>query len=299
MVLGMRVAVATGELIRCGGKTVKNVSGYDLTKLFIGSLGTLGAITEVTLRTVPLPESARTLVFVCAEPKQAVAFARAVMESQLLPSALEFINAEAAECICSQSSVTLPHDGNLVLADFEGATEAVARQALDAANAALGAGLNAPVALEDEERVRLLQAVTDASSPALSGRPQAVWRICCPISRVPDAIDICNKLDTAIVAGLETGIVHLVTEEEAQIDNAVETAVAPAVAEWEGTMTAVTVGGKTRLVTPPPDGLHVMRRLKARFDPAEVLPTAFLSPSEPVASGLTRHRRKAMDNGTA
>lgn len=294
LVLGMKVALATGELVQCGGKTVKNVSGYDITKLFIGSLGTLGAITEVTFRTVPLPEAAQTLLFTCTEPQQAARFARAVTESQLLPSALEFINADAAERIYTRSRASLPHDAGLVLTDFEGVTEAVERQSRDVADAALGAGLIGPVALNGEERIRLLQAVTDIAGGDPEGRLPAAWRICCPISRVADIVALCDGLGNdanspaAVVAGLETGVMHLVAE-EARVENAVETAVAPAVAQWGGTMTALTAERELRLVTPPPDGLHLMRRLKARFDPAEVLPTAFLSSPEPIASGSTRH----------
>ncbi len=66
--LGLRVALSTGEVIKTGGRTVKNVAGYDLTKLFVGSLGSLGAILEVTLRLMPAPE--RRAVMLATLPKE-------------------------------------------------------------------------------------------------------------------------------------------------------------------------------------------------------------------------------------
>src|SRR4029077_13407450 len=60
LVIGMKVVLASGEQIKAGGKVVKNVAGYDMCKLFVGSLGTLGIIIEVTLRVAPIPETAAT-----------------------------------------------------------------------------------------------------------------------------------------------------------------------------------------------------------------------------------------------
>src|SRR2546422_2491144 len=62
LVIGMKMVLASGEQIKAGGKVVKNVAGYDMCKLFVGSLGTLGVITEVTFKMAPLPETFRTIV---------------------------------------------------------------------------------------------------------------------------------------------------------------------------------------------------------------------------------------------
>ena len=59
--LGLEVVLASGEVMRTGGKTIKNVTGYNLTQLFCGSEGTLGLITEITVKLIPLPETKRTL----------------------------------------------------------------------------------------------------------------------------------------------------------------------------------------------------------------------------------------------
>jgi glycolate oxidase FAD binding subunit len=98
LVLGMRVVLATGERIRCGGKVIKNVSGYDMNKLFIGSLGTLGIITEVTFKLLPLPVTRATVAGVFSEIAQATTVVTRILESFLLPEAMELLNGQAVAC---------------------------------------------------------------------------------------------------------------------------------------------------------------------------------------------------------
>jgi len=87
MVIGMKVILAGGECVKAGGKVVKNVAGYDMCKLFVGSLGTLGIITEVTLRVAPVAESAATFIVRCSKT-QAQRFIDELSRSQLLPAAV-------------------------------------------------------------------------------------------------------------------------------------------------------------------------------------------------------------------
>ena len=91
LVIGMKVVFAAGEQIKAGGKVVKNVAGYDMCKLFVGSLGTLGIITEVTLRMSPIPESAATVI-ASATLAQAERFTDELSRSQLLPAAVFLSN---------------------------------------------------------------------------------------------------------------------------------------------------------------------------------------------------------------
>jgi FAD/FMN-containing dehydrogenase len=79
LVLGIRFVTPTGDIVGAGGKTVKNVSGFDISKLMIGSLGSLGIICEITLRLLPLPENMETLVFTFDSFSDAGGFATALL----------------------------------------------------------------------------------------------------------------------------------------------------------------------------------------------------------------------------
>lgn len=95
-VIGMRVAHADGRISKAGSRVVKNVSGYDLCKLYTGSYGTLGVITEVNFKLQPLPESEATCVIMFDNSSDAQEAVQKILRSQLLPDALELIDAKAA-----------------------------------------------------------------------------------------------------------------------------------------------------------------------------------------------------------
>jgi len=140
VVLGIRHVAPNGEIIGMGGKTVKNVAGYDLCKVMIGSLGTLGILCEMTLRLLPLPEKSGTWFFFFAGLKETAAFVDAVFSRPLHPCAMEILNRRG----CEDLSLKWPQreKGGLygVVAAFEGAEEAVDRMKAEVQALADGAG---------------------------------------------------------------------------------------------------------------------------------------------------------------
>jgi len=125
-VIGMKVLLADGKLVKAGGRVVKNVAGYDLCKLFTGSYGTLGLITELTFKLRPLPKKTWTLlVWGAVEPL--MIGARKIVSANLFPSAVELLStAFAAEADFAERNEAL------LLVRFTGSREAVEKQSLKA-----------------------------------------------------------------------------------------------------------------------------------------------------------------------
>ncbi len=99
LLLGVTVVGADGAIVRGGGKVVKNVAGYDLPKLYIGSFGTLGILVEATLKLRPRPDEDRLVIARFERLKEGGMAARAIMASDLIPSALELVDAEAGRAL--------------------------------------------------------------------------------------------------------------------------------------------------------------------------------------------------------
>jgi len=125
LVLGMRVALANGKIIHVGGKTVKNVAGYDLSKVFIGSYGTLGIITEVTFRLLPSPQVRQLLSAVFDSLEMALNWVMQVMDSELLPTSLTALDQRATQLVFRDSADI---GGCALIISLDGSAETVERQ---------------------------------------------------------------------------------------------------------------------------------------------------------------------------
>lgn len=114
-VIGMEVVTPTGEVIRVGGKTVKNVTGYDLTRLIVGSEGTLGIVTEATLRLIPRPPARRTLLAHFPRLKDAGYAITRILSSGILPAAMELMDNACIRAVESYRPHGLPTDAEALL----------------------------------------------------------------------------------------------------------------------------------------------------------------------------------------
>jgi len=121
VVIGVTVVTADGAVVRGGGKVVKNVAGYDLPKLFVGSYGTLGVIVEVTTKLRPLPDAEKLVGVGFERLKDMGIAARAIMASDLIPNALELLDGEASRALGLGTSPSL-------VAGFDGLAEQVTWQ---------------------------------------------------------------------------------------------------------------------------------------------------------------------------
>ena len=165
LLIGITVVRADGTVARSGGKVVKNVAGYDIGKLFAGSLGTLGLITEATFRLHPQPEAAAWVTLDCSDSASAASAVRAVADSPVAPSAIELDWPSAAASIS-------------VSALLEGDAESVAgraarlRELLEAATA--GQSSAQTKRADDRPGPRALTASDGASKPGASPGSRAV-----------------------------------------------------------------------------------------------------------------------------
>jgi glycolate oxidase len=158
-VRGLEVVLGTGEVLRTGRRTAKGVAGYDLTHLLVGSEGTLGVVTEVTLALRPAPESALTVAAMFPTGEDALRAAAAVMAAGIRPSLLEFIDQTTARAIQSYRDMGLPEDvGGLLLAQSDRGDLAAADVGKIAKIFADGGALEVAEASDAEESSMLLEA---------------------------------------------------------------------------------------------------------------------------------------------
>jgi len=125
-VLGLEVVLPTGEVVNTGGDVVKNTTGYDLTRLFVGSEGTLGVVTQITLRLVPLPEGKRTMLALFDSLDAASKAVGSIVAAGIIPSALEMMDNLLIRCAEDFVHAGLPTDAAaMLLIEVDGAEEAL------------------------------------------------------------------------------------------------------------------------------------------------------------------------------
>ncbi len=148
-VMGLEVVLADGEVCLLGNKCVKDVAGYSLKDLFIGSEGTLGIVTEVLLKLLPKPAARQTLLATYARMDAAAETVSAIIAAGIVPCTLEFLDAKTIRCVDDYTHVGLPLDAEaLLLIEADGHPAAVA---------------------EDASRIRELCAANGATSVRLAG----------------------------------------------------------------------------------------------------------------------------------
>ncbi|TDU90396.1 glycolate oxidase [Kribbella voronezhensis] len=169
-VRALEVVLASGEVIRTGRRSVKGVAGYDVTRLIVGSEGTLGVVTEATLALRPAPEAALTAAATFLSIEDGIAAAAAVMASGLRPSLLEFLDGLTARAIQDYRDMGLPADvGSLLIAQSDRGPRAAADVA-EIARICTAFGAVEVAEASDAEESRLLLEARRLVNPALELR---------------------------------------------------------------------------------------------------------------------------------
>ena len=293
-VLALRAVSGSGEDFRCGKPTTKGAAGYDLTRLLIGSEGTLAIITESTLKLTPLPSATRTLRATYADVESAAAAVARIMAQPATPCALEFLDGESLRLARAHGGAAIPDAGALLLIEVDG-DEATLAAASDAvARAARGVGLVDIVIAADAAEVAQLWAARKALSPALRTlSPKKINEdVVVPVSRIPDLVAATRELSQRhalpIVcfghAGNGNIHVNLLPRDDAELARAGACLdeVFDVVIRLDGTLSGEHGIGLAKRDFMPraldANALALMRRIRIDFDPDGILNPGKLLP---------------------
>ena len=193
-VLALEVVTASGEIIRTGTRAKKSSAGYDLTRLMVGSEGTLGVMTEITLKLYPLPEAVMAASCSFASLADAVNTTIQIIQLGVPIARCELLDGNTVGMVNRHSKLNLP-ETPLLLMEFHGSPEGVKEQVTTVQSIASENGGNSfEWALTSEDRTRLWTARHNAYFAGLQSRPgcRAISTdTCVPISRLADALLDC------------------------------------------------------------------------------------------------------------
>lgn len=198
-VLGLEVVTPQGEVITTGGRTLKNVVGYDLTKLFVGSEGTLGVVTKIILKLLPLPEAKKTMLVQFATIEGAAQAVAAIIAHKIIPTTLEFLDGATINCVRAISPIPLPEECRAVLIiEVDGDQELIARQAEKILTIIKPLGVVATRIAETHAESEEIWKVRRSVSPSLRKVNPDKFNedIVVPRSKVPEMIRALEKLAT-------------------------------------------------------------------------------------------------------
>jgi glycolate oxidase len=195
-VLALEAVLPTGEIVRTGSKAVKNVVGYDLTQLLVGSEGTLAIITQITLRLVPRPPARATLTAGFADVQGAVDAVTALLERRVVPAALELLDAESLRAAEAYAGRTIASGDAMLIIECDGTPAAVEEEIGRVEDACRAAGsMQVTRAASDAER-EALWAVRRQVSLALraTGLLKINHDVVVPRGRVPELFAVVGEL---------------------------------------------------------------------------------------------------------
>ena len=196
---GLRAVTGDGQSIRTGVYTTKGVVGYDLTRLLIGSEGTLAIITEATLKLTPRAETKQTMQIIYQDIESATEAVASIMRQPYTPCALEFIDGASIEMIRSYSEIDLPEQaGAMLMVEVDGAHNSIEHAVQVTRQAATNPGLLSITIAQTAIEVAQLWATRKALSPALRKiAPKKINEdVVVPVSNIPKLIRGLEQLST-------------------------------------------------------------------------------------------------------
>jgi len=288
-VLGIKAVLPDGRLFKTGGANLKSVVGYDLTRLLVGSEGTLAVIYEITLRLLPLPEDRATINAFYSSLEKAAQGVQALLASGIRPVACEFMDAYCLKAVDGYAKLDLPQADAMILVDLDGPPEVVARQSGEVAAILRQAGGEPVHQARDRAEGENLWRARRAMGPAVyqHGPGKLNEDLAVPLGKLAEMVKRAHKIGQErglIIAvfghagdgNLHVNVMHDPSDPK-QLEEAHQ-AVTDLFAHClslGGTLSGEHGVGTTKLgfvgAETDPVALELMRGIKKVFDPAGIL----------------------------
>lgn len=196
-IMGLQIVLPNGEVIRWGGKTVKNVTGYDLVALFTGAEGTLGIVTEIIVKLIPAPEARKSILGVFDDVDKAGRAIASIIRNKIIPATLEIMDNVTIQTVENFVHAGLPMDAEAVLlVEVDGYKEVVEREAVLVEQILKEEqAIEVKIAKNDQERDLIWLARRRALPALAQKRPTTVLEdATVPRSKIPDMIKAIRKI---------------------------------------------------------------------------------------------------------
>ncbi len=289
-VLGLTVVLPTGEVINTGVETMKGVAGYDLTRLIVGSEGTLAVVTAITLRLIPKPEAKRTMIAFFPDVSSSVRTVSDIIRQKIIPTILEFMDKLCLDCVKEEMAIPIPQNAEaMLLIEVDGNNRVVEQEATKIRDiCSKGGCLKFKAASSDQEADRLWDARRNVSPSLLKLRPHKISEdIVVPRSKMTELFsslsDLISQYGLPIPAFGHAGDGNIHVNVMLDKNNPLDVENARVVIKqlfeklirMGGTITGEHGVGITKSpyleMEIPRAGLELMRRIKKAFDPKGIL----------------------------
>ncbi|MFH1114959.1 MAG: FAD-linked oxidase C-terminal domain-containing protein [Pseudomonadota bacterium] len=215
--LGLTVVLANGDVLKTGGRTIKNVTGYNLTGLFCGSEGTLGIFTEITVRLIPKPQGSRTIRADFSRLEDCSDAVAAIMAAGIVPAALELMNQFSIRAVEKSFGLGLPIDmEGILLIQVDGTPETLDSEVNQIQRILRVNSASGVFTAEDPKDVERLWSARRSAGPALMRmRPNTITEdVTVPVSNltamIRKVVEICerHRIEVGVIAHAGDGNLH-------------------------------------------------------------------------------------------
>lgn len=289
-VLGLRAVLPSGEVIKTGVATAKGVAGYDLTRLIVGSEGTLAIVTEITLKLLPKPATVKTMAVFFDSLEKAAGTVPAIMREAVIPRCVEYLDEVCLDLVKDHLSFDLPKGSKaLLIIELDGDITGVEKDAEDIEKLCYSNDAIDVMVAEDEARAEQLWNARKALSPVMYkiANNKINEDIVVPIDKIPDMVEVTQKIQKS--SGLKVisfghagdGNIHCNImydkSDESQLKRAKKAVdeLFAATLEFGGTITGEHGVGITKKQYLPREvgdiQIELMKGIKRVFDPLNIL----------------------------